>query len=149
MCGANCSQDTLVTDNTFTTMHHGNGSLSLTEINADLSSTNSQFLLFGGHDCCLNNVTSSQMNYNWRIKLGSAVSCTPFIGNIHTSQGLLPIVCCCAINGDVCIADLVTGKIIGRTQLPGEIFSSPVIVGDRIVVGCRDDNVYCIEISII
>lgn len=27
--------------------------------------------------------------------------------------------------------------------LPGEVFSSPVAVGPWVVLGCRDDNVYC------
>ncbi|KAL6002484.1 hypothetical protein ACLOJK_034417 [Asimina triloba] len=31
-------------------------------------------------------------------------------------------------------------------ELPGEIFSSPVMIGGRIFVGCRDDHVYCIDV---
>jgi hypothetical protein len=27
--------------------------------------------------------------------------------------------------------------------LPGEVFSSPVVLGPWVVVGCRDDNLYC------
>jgi len=88
------------------------------------------------------------MDFSWRTKLGSAVGCTPFVGNIQTPQGYLPVACCCTTSGDVCVADLVTGKIIERTHLPGEIFSSPVIVKERIVIGCRDDCVYCLKINV-
>ena len=140
---------TSVTDKNSRTINHSDGNLSLTEIEPDAPSTMSQFFLFGGHDCCLNNVASSQMNFTWKTKFDSAIGCTPFVSNILTSQGHLPIACCCTINGDVCIVDLVTGKIMGRTQLPGEIFSSPVVIGERIVVGCRDDNVYCLEINVL
>ncbi|XP_077237805.1 AMP-dependent synthetase and ligase family protein [Tasmannia lanceolata] len=30
-------------------------------------------------------------------------------------------------------------------DLPGEVFSSPVMIGGRIFVGCRDDHMYCIS----
>lgn len=33
-----------------------------------------------------------------------------------------------------------------RLDLQGDIFSSPVMIGGRIFVGCRDDSVHCIGI---
>ena len=45
------------------------------------------------------------------------------------------------------IFDLRSGEVLASCQLPGEVFSSPVVVGDYLVVGCRDDYVYCLEIS--
>lgn len=35
-----------------------------------------------------------------------------------------------------------------KLELPGEIFSSPIMVGGRIFVGCRDDHVYCIDVEL-
>lgn len=35
-----------------------------------------------------------------------------------------------------------------RLELQGDIFSSPVMVGGRIFVGCRDDYVHCAAIGI-
>lgn len=35
-----------------------------------------------------------------------------------------------------------------RIDLQGDIFSSPVMIGGRIFVGCRDDHVYCIELDV-
>ncbi|XP_034887159.1 putative acyl-activating enzyme 19 isoform X1 [Populus alba] len=32
-------------------------------------------------------------------------------------------------------------------ELPGDIFSSPVMIGGRIFVGCRDDYVHCISVE--
>lgn len=34
-----------------------------------------------------------------------------------------------------------------RLKLPGDIFSSPVMIGGRIFVGCRDDYVHCISVE--
>ncbi|XP_071936229.1 putative acyl-activating enzyme 19 isoform X3 [Coffea arabica] len=34
---------------------------------------------------------------------------------------------------------------IARLELGGDIFSSPVMIGGKIFVGCRDDYVYCLE----
>ena len=35
----------------------------------------------------------------------------------------------------------------GRVDLEGDIFSSPVMIGGRIFVGCRDDYVHCVVIG--
>lgn len=34
-----------------------------------------------------------------------------------------------------------------RLDLQGGVFSSPVMIGGRIFVGCRDDSVHCIGIK--
>ena len=57
----------------------------------------------------------------------------------------LPCVCACTTSGQVYILDALKGCILGSVRLPGEVFSSPVVVDNLIVVGCRDDCVYCIE----
>ncbi|KAH7296144.1 hypothetical protein KP509_26G011000 [Ceratopteris richardii] len=38
-------------------------------------------------------------------------------------------------------------QFLSVLKLPGDIFSSPIMLGGRIFVGCRDDNVYCLAIS--
>ena len=38
------------------------------------------------------------------------------------------------------------GRILNTFSLPGEVFSSPVIVGRTIVVGCRNDYLYCFKL---
>lgn len=34
-----------------------------------------------------------------------------------------------------------------RLELAGDVFSSPVMIGGRIFVGCRDDYVHCIAVK--
>ena len=41
-----------------------------------------------------------------------------------------------------------TGAVVSQLQLPGEIFSSPVALNNRLVVGCRDDYLYCMDICV-
>ena len=57
------------------------------------------------------------------------------------------LVACVATKGTVNILSCATGKLHGCTTLPGDVFSSPVVVGDYFVVGCRDDSVYCYKLS--
>ncbi|PON87500.1 PQQ-dependent membrane bound dehydrogenase, glucose/quinate/shikimate-related [Trema orientale] len=36
---------------------------------------------------------------------------------------------------------------VGRLDLQGDVFSSPVMLGGRIFVGCRDDYVHCLDVK--
>ena len=39
------------------------------------------------------------------------------------------------------------GQVLCKTQMEGEVFSSPILYRNSLVVGCRDDNVYCFDID--
>ena len=39
------------------------------------------------------------------------------------------------------------GHVLYKTQMEGEVFSSPILYRNSLVVGCRDDNVYCFDID--
>ena len=121
---------------------HWNGT---TELCTTCNDHTQDLFLFGDHDCSLHSVTK-EMRFNWSIKLDSPIGSCPFIENLNSPKGMLSICCCCTTNGSIFILDIATGKILATTKLPGEIFSSPLIVGDQIVVGCRDNNVYCLKL---
>ena len=53
---------------------------------------------------------------------------------------------CCTVGGTVHILDWEGGKVASM-ELGGEIFSSPFMVQDRVVVGSRDNLLYCLQIS--
>ncbi|XP_064609724.1 LOW QUALITY PROTEIN: beta-alanine-activating enzyme-like [Liolophura sinensis] len=40
-----------------------------------------------------------------------------------------------------------TGHVIACHQLNGQVFSSPVVLDDIIVIGCRDNHLYCLQID--
>ena len=45
------------------------------------------------------------------------------------------------------MADLDSGEVCASLEMPSEVFSSPVVHGNEIFIGCRDDNVYCLELA--
>jgi hypothetical protein len=38
------------------------------------------------------------------------------------------------------------GSVLGSVRLSGEIYSSPVVCGDVIYLGCRDDSVHSLRL---
>ena len=53
----------------------------------------------------------------------------------------------CSTKGELCVLDAVTGTLCSQYTFPYEVFSSPVVHDGRIVVGCRDDFVYCLDME--
>ena len=49
--------------------------------------------------------------------------------------------------GTLYILELYSGVLLGSYSLPGEVFSSPVVVDKQILVGCRNDYLYSLEMS--
>ncbi|XP_076071400.1 beta-alanine-activating enzyme-like isoform X2 [Mytilus galloprovincialis] len=49
--------------------------------------------------------------------------------------------------GNLYIVDFCSGEIILKHFLSGQIFSSPVVYDNCLVVGCRNDFVYCLSIK--
>ncbi|KAF5175531.1 D-alanine--d-alanyl carrier protein ligase [Thalictrum thalictroides] len=41
-----------------------------------------------------------------------------------------------------------TVQEFAKMELPGDIFSSPVMIGGQIYIGCRDDFMYCIKVEV-
>ena len=55
---------------------------------------------------------------------------------------------CCTTEGYVKLLDPDTGDgVFASDKFAGEIFSSPVTLGDKIVIGCRDNFLYCFDVS--
>lgn len=59
----------------------------------------------------------------------------------------LPAVFVCATSGVIAAVRPSDGKIVGELCLGGEVFSSPVVAAGRLVVGCRDDRVYSMDVT--
>lgn len=49
--------------------------------------------------------------------------------------------------GTLYILELYSGVLLGSYSLPGEVFSSPVVIDKRVLVGCRNDYMYSLEMS--
>jgi acyl-CoA synthetase len=51
-------------------------------------------------------------------------------------------------SGSIVLLDLYTGALISITQAPGQTFSSPVVVDNRLYIGCRSDALLCYQLHI-
>ena len=60
-------------------------------------------------------------------------------GECHSAS----LVCAASSDGILHAFRAGDGMPLGRQRLPSAIFSSPAIVASRVVVGCRDNNMWC------
>jgi len=56
------------------------------------------------------------------------------------------VVCIGAVDGTVHAFACADGAPLATRKLAGAVFSSPAVCASRVVVGCRDDRLYCLEL---
>ena len=82
------------------------------------------------------------MDTVWRTQLGAGVAASP---DVLDGGRVLAV---CTTRGVLHLLGAATGELLlSSSQLPGEIFSSPLVYRDNIVIGCRDNNLYCFQLS--
>ncbi|NXF99963.1 ACSF4 enzyme, partial [Sakesphorus luctuosus] len=112
-----------------------------------LSSLTKQEIFFGSHDCfiyCCN----MEGNLLWKFEATSSVYGTPFIFQSDDLNNRI-LLAAVSTDGKVWILNAKSGTAEAADfQLPGEVFSSPVVWGTKLVVGCRNDYVYCLDLYI-
>ena len=115
-------------------------------------------IIFGCHDhhvyCVFSDGTCK-----WSVLVDGPVYSTPCIATSSLEfcrandlppndiPGSLRVVIALSTKGTLYELDITDGHILKTFALDGEVFSSPVIVGNKVVVGCRDDYLYCLELS--
>ncbi|NXI40950.1 ACSF4 enzyme, partial [Galbula dea] len=111
-----------------------------------ISSLTKQEVYFGSHDsfiyCC--NMEGSLL---WKFEATSSVYGTPFIFQSDDLKNKI-LLAAVSTDGKVWILNAKSGSVEGVDKLPGEVFSSPVVWGTKLVVGCRNDYVYCLDLYI-
>ncbi|NWW85512.1 ACSF4 enzyme, partial [Rhynochetos jubatus] len=111
-----------------------------------ISSLTKQEIFFGSHDCfiyCCN----MEGNLLWKFEATSSVYGTPFVFQSDDLKNKI-LLAAISTDGGVWILNAKTGTAEGVDKLPGEVFSSPVVWGTKLVVGCRNDYVYCLDLYI-
>lgn len=68
-----------------------------------------------------------------------------FDGSVVGRRGT--VVGLASTDGTVWILDGQDGQMLASFTLSGELFSSPVVWGQSLVVGCRNDHVYCLRMT--
>ncbi|KAM8939500.1 beta-alanine-activating enzyme [Pelodytes ibericus] len=104
----------------------------------------SKKIIFGSHDgfvyCC-----DTGGVLLWRYKTSSRVYATPFVFP-HPHIQDMELVAAASTDGSVWILDAESGQLNNMHKLDGEVFSSPVVWGSNLVIGCRNDYVYCLDV---
>nr|XP_009938871.1 PREDICTED: acyl-CoA synthetase family member 4 [Opisthocomus hoazin] len=111
-----------------------------------ISSVTKQEIFFGSHDCfiyCCN----MEGNLLWKFEATSSVYGTPFVFQSDDLKNKI-LLAAVSTDGKVWILNAKSGTAEGADKLPGEVFSSPVVCGTKLVVGCRNDYVYCLDLYI-
>uniref|UniRef100_UPI0037E8EB12 beta-alanine-activating enzyme n=1 Tax=Semicossyphus pulcher TaxID=241346 RepID=UPI0037E8EB12 len=107
-----------------------------------------QRVLCGSHDgrlYCLNCADGSLV---WTFQTSGKVYSSPcvFDGSAVGWRGML--VALASTDGTVWILDGEDGQMLTSFTLQGELFSSPVVWGGCLVIGCRNDFVYCFKLTV-
>ncbi|XP_012721863.2 beta-alanine-activating enzyme [Fundulus heteroclitus] len=106
-----------------------------------------QRLLCGSHDGRLYCLNCGDGSLVWSFQTSGKVYSTPcvFEGSAVGSRGAL--VGLASTDGTVWILDARDGRVVASHALPGELFSSPVVWEQSLVIGCRNDFVYCLNLT--
>lgn len=80
----------------------------------------------------------------WKFKTTSRVYTTPFAfcNYSHNSEMLAAA----STDGKLWILESESGQLQSVYQLPGEVFSSPVIWESMLIIGCRNNYIYCLDL---
>ncbi|GCB60124.1 beta-alanine-activating enzyme [Scyliorhinus torazame] len=104
-----------------------------------------QKIICGSHDCfvyCLD----EDGNLVWKFETSKQVYAVPFVfANCDLDNRTLVAVI--STDGNLCILAAATGELVTSYSLPGAVFSSPVLWKKTLIVGCRNNYVYCLEMS--
>lgn len=74
----------------------------------------------------------------------SNLSCSIYAKSvIHDEFNIIIVI---TTEGELNILAKSTGEILTRFKLPGEVFSSPLLLDNHVYVGCRDNYLYKIKI---
>lgn len=95
-------------------------------------------VLFGCHDGNLRYVSVGG-NLVWSVCLNSVVFATPFIYK--------NIIAASTTAGKIFLINQKDGSIFSSVSLPAEVFSTPIIVNQRLYCGCRDDYIYSFKLD--
>ncbi|KAJ3598949.1 hypothetical protein NHX12_032912 [Muraenolepis orangiensis] len=101
-------------------------------------------VLCGAHDGLVYCLDAADGSPAWSFQTSGRVYASPCV--LESRSGT-PLVAAASTDGTLWVLDARDGRQVARLALPGELFSSPVAWERALVVGCRNDMVYCVELT--
>ncbi|CAD7668919.1 unnamed protein product [Nyctereutes procyonoides] len=108
------------------------------------TSVSEQEIFFGSHDCfiyCCN----MKGHLQWKFETTSQVYATPFAFH-YQEGGDEMLLAAASTDGKLWILESKSGRLQSVYELPGEVFSSPVVWESMLIIGCRNNYVYCLDL---
>ena len=84
-------------------------------------------------------------NVEWETELESEMFSIPFALSCNHCKNEFGIISIALNNGNILLLDF-SGVTLCSYKLPNEVYSSPVLTGSQLFVGCRDNKLYCLNI---
>ncbi|KAM8890113.1 beta-alanine-activating enzyme [Synchiropus picturatus] len=106
------------------------------------------FVLCGSHDGFLHCLSRADGSRAWSFQTSGKVYSSPFVFAGSTAGWSGTLVCVASTDGTLYILDCEDGRLLTSHRLPGELFSSPVVYDGHVVIGCRNDYVYCLKLDV-
>lgn len=95
-------------------------------------------VVVGCHDSHVYRISVKDGSLQWRQQLDAAVYSTIF--NLPEEEALVAA----TTSGTLYFIGSLEGTVISIHSLSSNIFSSPIAFSNHVVVGCRDNIVYCL-----
>ncbi|XP_033821595.2 beta-alanine-activating enzyme isoform X1 [Periophthalmus magnuspinnatus] len=105
-------------------------------------------VLCGSHDGYMYCLNISDGALVWRFETSGRVYSSPFVFGASALRSGETLVGLASTDGTVWILDVKTGLKRASHTFPGELFSSPVVHKGSLVIGCRNDYVYCLKLEV-
>ncbi|XP_029001762.1 beta-alanine-activating enzyme [Betta splendens] len=107
-----------------------------------------RMVLCGSHDGVLYCLNSADGSLVWTFQTSAKVYSSPFVFDDLAAGGRRTLVGLASTDGTVWVLDSEDGQMLASHSLPGELFSSPVVHEQSLVIGCRNDYVYCLKLTV-
>ncbi|XP_062308407.1 beta-alanine-activating enzyme [Osmerus eperlanus] len=98
----------------------------------------------GSHDDHVYCLSCADGSLAWSFRASGRVYSSPCVFDGGATGALVALA---SADGTLWILDVEDGTVVGSLSLPGELFSSPVAWERSLVVGCRNNFVYCVEMT--
>lgn len=104
-------------------------------------------LIFASHNhylyCFSFDTTNRNCEERWKFDTGAQIRATPRLIEFYSVKCILN----CSTDGTINIVNADSGQPISRFKIDGGLFSSPTIYENKVFIGSRNNQLYCIALD--